>query len=142
MLDSPNIQKGSATLKVILADDHIKLLDGVKKLLAHDHSVVACVNNGRLALEATLELRPDLVVLDIEMPEMDGIRAAREMRRLGLETRILFLTVHGDKDYIAIARMLGNGYVLKSRMATDLRKAIREAMAGRFFISQQALEDK
>jgi DNA-binding NarL/FixJ family response regulator len=142
MLDSSHSQQSSATLKVILADDHIKLLDGVKKLLAPEHSVVACVNNGRLALEATLEFRPDLVVLDIEMPEMDGIQAAREMRRLGLETRILFLTVHGDEDYIAIARMLGNGYVLKSRMATDLRKAIREAMADRFFISQQILEDE
>jgi DNA-binding NarL/FixJ family response regulator len=137
MASSPNID---APLRVLLADDHIRVLDSVKKLLSADCDVVASVNNGRMALEAARVLGPDLIVLDIEMPEMDGIRAAQEMRRLGLTARILFLTVHGDEDYIAAARRLGNGYVLKSRMATDLRQAIHEAIAGRFFVSQHILE--
>ena len=111
MVSSPNID---APLRVLLADDHIRVLDSVKKLLSADCDVVASVNNGRMALEAARVLGPDLIVLDIEMPEMDGIRADQEMRRLGMTARILFLTVHGDEDYIAAARRLGNGYVLKN----------------------------
>ena len=140
MAGLPNIENKDAPLRVILADDHIRVLDGIRKLLGPDCEVVRSVSNGRMALEAAMELGPDLMVLDIEMPEMDGIRAAQEMRRRGLKILILFLTVHGDEDYLAVARTLGNGYILKSRMATDLRHAIDEAMAGHFFASQHTME--
>ena len=140
MANLPHIRKSTAPLKVLLADDHIRILESVMKLLDPDGYVVACASNGDLAVAVAQELCPDLVVLDIEMPGMDGIRAAREMRRLGLKANILFLTVHPDEEYIAAARKLGNGYILKSRMATDLRHAIHEAMAGRFFVSKHILD--
>jgi DNA-binding NarL/FixJ family response regulator len=136
----PTIENNDAPLRVLLADDHIRVLDAVQMLLGPDYDVVARVSNGHMALEGARDLGPDIVILDIEMPEMDGIRAAQEIRRLGLRARILFLTVHSDEDYIAAARTLGNGYVLKSRMATDLHHAIQEAMAGHFFVSRHVLE--
>jgi len=137
---SERVEKDDAHPSVLLADDHLKVLESAKKLLGPDYCVVAAVSNGLTALEAACELNPDLIVLDIEMPEMDGIRAAREMRRLGLKARIFFLTVHEDEDYIAAARAFGDGYVLKSRMATDLRHAIKEAISGRFFVSRRIQE--
>jgi DNA-binding NarL/FixJ family response regulator len=133
-------EKSDTRLRVLLADDHLKILENAKRLLEPDYRVVGAVSNGLLALEAARELSPDLIVLDIEMPEMDGIRAAQEMRRLGLKARIFFLTVYEDEDYIAAARTLCDGYVLKSRMSKDLPHAIREALSGRFFVSRRVLE--
>jgi len=139
--DVPEIgEKNDTRLRVLLADDHPKVLENAKKLLGPDYLVVGAVSNGMMALEAARELTPDLIVLDIEMPAMDGIRVAQEMRRIGLKSRIFFLTVHEDEDYIAAAHTFGDGYVLKSRMATDLRHAIREALCGRFFVSRRVLE--
>lgn len=126
-------------LRVLVADDHLKILENAKRLLGPDYCVVGTASNGVMALEAARELSPDLIVLDIEMPEMDGIHAAREMRRLGVKARIFFLTAHEDENYIAAARKLADGYVLKSRMSTDLRQAIREALSGRFFVSRRVL---
>lgn len=126
-------------LKVVLVDDHLKVLESETKLLGPDYRVVAAVNNGAMALKAARELRPDLIVLDIEMPGMDGIQVARQVRRMELQTRIFFLTVHDEDDYIAAAHRYGDGYILKSRMATDLRLAIKEAFCGRFFVSRRAL---
>jgi DNA-binding NarL/FixJ family response regulator len=137
MAKRSDVDNGDPPLRVLLADDHTRVLAGAKNLLDPDCEVVASVSNGRMALEAVRKLGPDLVVLDIELPEMDGIRVAREIRRLGLKVCILFLTVYSDEDYIAAARTLGTGYVLKSRMATDLHHAIEEAIAGRFFVSQR-----
>ena len=132
----PSIEESGATPTVLLADDHVRILESVQKLLGSAYQVVACVENGRLALDKAVELLPDLVVLDIDMPEMDGIRAAQEMRRLGLKARILFLSVHFEEEYIEAARKCGDGYIVKSRMATDLHLAIHEAVVGRFFLSE------
>jgi two-component system, NarL family, nitrate/nitrite response regulator NarL len=126
---------------VLLADDHLRVLDSAVKLVGSSYRIVATVSDGLTAVEVAKELSPDLIVLDIEMPGMDGIRAAQEMRRMGLQAKIIFLTVHKDEDYIAAARASGNGYVLKSRMGSDLRLAINEAFSGRFFVSRRVLEE-
>lgn len=127
--------QGNGTLKVLLADDHPNILEMGKRLLGSDYQVVGAITNGLLALEAAKELNPDLIVLDIHMPEMDGFRTAQELRRLGMKARIIFLTVEYSPDFVAVARELGHGYVLKLQMATDLHKAIEESLAGRFFAS-------
>lgn len=132
--------KREAHHRVLLADDHVGILQRIRGLLGSDYDVVAIVDNGILALKEALELQPDLILLDIEMPGMDGIQVAREIRRRGIIAHILFLSVHGDEEYIAAAQSLGNGYILKSHMATDLHTAIQEAFAGRFFLSRRALE--
>ena len=95
------------------------------------------MSDGATAVDSVRNLSPDLILLDIEMPRMDGIRAAQEMRRLGSKARILFLTVHDEEEFIAAARRFGDGYVLKSRMGSDLRHAIDEALSGGFFVSHR-----
>ena len=133
-------QESGGKLKVLLADDHVRVLASVEDLLRTDFRIVAAVTDGRSALEAAKKLHPDIVVLDITMPGLDGLHVAQELRRFGSTAKILFLTVHEDEGYIAAARTYGDGYVLKSRMRSDLRHAIDEALAGRFFVSRRTLE--
>ncbi|PYY11303.1 MAG: hypothetical protein DMG61_19410 [Acidobacteria bacterium] len=122
--------------KVVVADDHPGALHAVRKLLAEGFHVVAAVPNGELALHAVAQFDPDLVILDICMPRLDGLLTARELKAKGFKGPIVFLTVQEDEDYIFAAQALGAlGYVLKSRMRTDLLSAIDEALAGRAFIS-------
>jgi DNA-binding NarL/FixJ family response regulator len=135
----PDTETSSIGLRVLLADDHLRILESAEALLGAGYRIVATVRDGLTALTTAKELDPDLILLDIEMPEMDGIRAAQEMRRSGLKARILFLTVHDEMEYIAAARMCGDGYVLKSRMGSDLRHAVEEAFSGRFFVSRRML---
>ena len=134
---SKELEQDNPLLKVLVADDHEKVLESARRLLGSDYQVVAAVGDGVMAVEAARNLGPDLILLDIEMPRMDGIRAAQEIRHSGSKARILFLTVHDEEDYISAARRLGDGYVLKSRMGSDLRHAIDEAFSGRFFVSHR-----
>jgi len=135
-------KQSTPQLSVLLADDHVRILASAKELLCTRYRVVAAVTDGRSALEAAEKLHPDLVILDITMPELDGISTARELRRSGSNAKILFLTVHEDQANIDAARSCGNGYVLKSRMYSDLRQAIEEALTGRFFVSPHRSEPK
>jgi DNA-binding NarL/FixJ family response regulator len=132
--------ESEAKLKVLLADDHVRVLATVEDMLRTDFRIVAAVTDGRSALEAAKKLNPDVVVLDITMPGLDGLKAAQQLRRLGSTAKIVFLTVHEDEAYIAAARTCGDGYVLKSRLHSDLRVAIDEAIAGRFFVSRRTAE--
>jgi DNA-binding NarL/FixJ family response regulator len=121
--------------RIILADDYPPMLEEVSKLLESEFEVVAAVSDGALAVAAVTNLKPDAVVLDIHMPEMGGIEAAQKLRDLGSSTKITFLTIERDPEYIRLATALNACYVVKSRMARDLSIAIREALAGRVFIS-------
>lgn len=124
---------------VILADDHAGILENASRLLASNYDILATVNDGRKAVEAVLRLSPDVAVLDVAMPELDGFGAAREVKQNWSDTRIVFLTVHDDQDFIAAALASGvNGYVLKPFMQTDLILAIEDALEGRVFVSTHA----
>jgi len=96
---------------------------------------VAAVNDGAGAVQAAVDFTPDVVILDIAMPGVDGIHAARQMKQLGLTAKVIFLTVHEDADYVRAARAIGASYVRKPRMHVDLLLAIKEALAGRIFVS-------
>ncbi len=112
------------------------MLDQVTKLLAADCDVVGAVSDGRQALEAARELMPDVLVLDISMPVMNGFETAQRLRQAGAKTRIIFLTVYDDPDYAREALETGAlGYVIKTRIASDLLVTIKEAHAGRSFVS-------
>jgi len=124
---------------VVLADDHPRVLSRVGELLANECNVVAGVSDGIKVVQAALQYQPDIVVLDIGMPGLDGIQAAREVRRLTLRARLIFLTVQEDADYIRAARELGASYVVKRRMHIDLLLAVKEALAGRMFVSPRVL---
>ena len=120
---------------VVLADDHMGILNRVSEVLAQEYNVVAMVNNGADAVKAVTEFAPDVLILDITMPGMDGIKAGREIKRLGLTSKLIFLSVREDADYIEAARAIGASYVLKPRLHVDLTLALKETLAGRIFIS-------
>ena len=123
-------------IRVLLADDHEAMLDRVARLLATECNVVGTVTDGQQALDAARELKPDVLVLDISMPVMNGIETAHRLKEAGAETRIVFLTVHDDPDFAREALKAGAlGYVIKHRIASDLMMAINEAWAGRSFVS-------
>ncbi len=119
-------------IRVLLADDHEAMLDRVAGLLATECNVVGTVTDGQQALDAAMELEPDVLVLDISMPVMNGIETARRLKEAGSEIRIVFLTVHDDPDFAREALEAGAlGYVIKQRIASDLVAAIKKAHAGR-----------
>ena len=121
--------------RVLLADDHIARLESVSRLLADDFDVVGLAGDGRQALDLARRLRPDVVVLDVSMPELDGIQTLEQLRRDGPETRVVFLTMHQDDELVSAAINGGaHGYVLKSRVHSDLIGAIDHALAGRLYV--------
>ena len=94
------------------------------------------VGNGQALVDEATRLEPDVVVLDISMPVLNGIEAARKLKATGSSARVVFLTVHADPDYVNAAFGTGAlGYVLKSELASDLLPCLKEALVGRSFVS-------
>jgi len=125
--------------RILLADDHPAILKAVAGTLNPQFEVVAAVNNGKAALEAAAQTDPDVVVTDIAMPVLDGIRLARALVQKGSRAKIVFLTGQEDDDYISEALNTGSrAYVVKRRMQTDLLPALNSAMSGIFFVSPYA----
>jgi two-component system, NarL family, response regulator DegU len=123
--------------RVLLADDIVSVLDAVTELLQENFDIIGRVSDGQTALDDTMALRPDLIVLDISMPGMSGIEVARELKRRGNKTKIIFLTVHEDSDIMATCLAVGGlGYVAKVLMETDLIPAMNSALAGRPYVSR------
>lgn len=122
--------------RILLADDHPDMLGVVARLLARSFDVVGMVGDGESLVAIAAELQPDVLVVDISMPVLTGIEAAQKLKERGNPARIVFLTVHDDPDFVRASLATGAfGYVVKPRVATDLIPAIREALAGRIFIS-------
>ncbi len=122
--------------RVLLADDHPAMLALTADALAGECLVVGSVGDGRELLAEAERLHPDVIVLDITMPRLDGIEAARQLQRSQRPARLVFLTVHEDADYARAALDAGGlGYVVKTRLASDLLPAIRAALADQSFIS-------
>ena len=121
--------------RVLLADDHSAFLESVNRLLAPAFHVVALAGGGRQALDLARRFRPDVVVLDVAMPDLDGFETLAQLRRDDPETKVVFLTMHRDDEFVAAAINGGaRGYVLKSRAHLDLIAAIDHVLAGRLFV--------
>ncbi|HEY6388147.1 MAG TPA: response regulator transcription factor [Candidatus Acidoferrum sp.] len=121
---------------MVLADDHLGLLEVVRSLLKRDVDIVRCVDNGESLIEAAMELHPDVIVTDISMPRLSGLEAVDRLRESGCSSKVVFLTAHSDSDFIHAALKTGAlAYVLKTSIAADLLFAIQEALAGRVFVS-------
>jgi DNA-binding NarL/FixJ family response regulator len=126
---------GSTPPVAVIADDHIRVLDKVAEILSGLVTVVAKVYDGAAAVRATTKHKPDVVVLDVLMPHLSGIGAAREIRRLGLDTKIIFLSIQEDPEFLGPAREIGASYVFKKKMNTDLVMAVRSELSGTHFFS-------
>jgi len=123
-------------VRVLLADDQPPMLAQVARVLGGRYDIVGTVGDGLSLLESAARLDPDVIVSDITMPGIDGFGAARSLKRAGCRSRLVFLTVHEDPDFVREALSLGgDAYVVKSRLVSDLSSAIQEALAGRTFVS-------
>src|SRR5436305_2658296 len=127
--------------RVLLADDHRMIREAFARLLEPDCDVVGVVADGRALLAAAPDLRPDIVVLDIAMPLLNGLDAARQLKGLMPEVRLIFLTVSEDPDLAAEAFRAGaSGYLLKNSAASELFKAIQEVSQGRSYVTPLATQ--
>ena len=125
-----------ARARILLADDHKEIRDRAVRLLEPEFEVVGTVVDGDALLKVSAHINPDVCVIDISMPGINGIEAAIRLRENGSKARIVFLTVNEDSDFVRAALRTGAlGYVVKSRMATDLSAAINGAINGKLFVS-------
>jgi DNA-binding NarL/FixJ family response regulator len=124
--------------RVVLADDHAELFDGLRRLLEPQFEVVGTAEDGQAVLAVARDLKPDVLVLDISMPRVSGIEAARKLRLQDPTARIVFLTMHQDPALVEQALSTGAlGYVLKVAARSELVLALKEALAGRSFVSSR-----
>ena len=121
---------------ILLADDHQMFLQGLKSLLEDEFDLVGTVANGQDLVEAAGKLEPDVIVVDISMPVMNGFDAVRRLKSLGASARIIFLTMHADDRLLAEAfRCGGSGYVLKQSAGEELIIAIKQVLEGYKYVT-------
>ena len=130
-----------AIIRVLLVDDNGEMLTDLRDELSAEFEIAGTAENGDQAVREIFRLDPDIVVLDITMPVMNGLQVASLLREKRPGTKILFLTIHEEPEYISAAFSAGAcGYVTKRRLASDLRVAIREVYDGRNFLSPSLQE--
>jgi DNA-binding NarL/FixJ family response regulator len=128
--------------RVLLADDHKIVLEGLRSLLQSEFEIVGEVEDGRTLVSEAERLRPDLVVADISMPNLNGIDAARQIKKINERILIVFLTMHADVTYAAGAFEAGaSGFVLKHSAPQELVLAMREAMKGQTYVTPMIAGD-
>jgi len=127
--------------RVVIADDHSLFLEGMKRIISSDCEVVGTVTNGRDLIPLACEANPEIIFLDIAMPLLNGIEAARQIRKKNPAAKIIFVTMQFNRDYVREAFEAGaSGYVMKQAAASDLNAAIRDVQQGRFYLSPMISE--
>jgi DNA-binding NarL/FixJ family response regulator len=122
--------------RILLADDHKIVLDGLKRLLEPEFEIAGTVEDGRSLVIAAQELTPDVIVVDISMPLLNGIEAIRQIKRFDSHVKVIFLTMHPDVTYAMRAFEAGaSGYVLKHAASSELLTAMHEALKGRTYVT-------
>jgi DNA-binding NarL/FixJ family response regulator len=130
----------SREIRIVMADDHPVVREGLARVIRSDPGmkIIAQAGDGQSALAEIQSLRPDVAVLDIDMPVMDGFSVAREIQKLGLEVEVVFLTIHREEELFQAAMDLGaKGYVLKDSAVTDIIESIRAVASHQHYISPQ-----
>jgi len=125
-------------IHVLIAEDHLMVREGIRALLekAGDIHVMGEASNGQEAIEMTEALKPDVLIMDIMMPRMNGIQAAENIRELKLPTYILLLSMYSDEGFVHQALQYGvKGYVLKSSVSDELLQAVRIVAGGKTYFS-------
>ena len=130
-----------ATIRVLLVDDNGEMLTDLRDELSAEFEIAGTADNGEQAIREVMRLDPDVIVLDVTMPVMNGLQVASSLRDMHRRTKILFLTIHEEPEYISAAFSVGAcGYVTKRRLASDLALAIREVLVGHNFLSPSLLQ--
>src|SRR4051794_9357533 len=121
---------------ILLADDHNIILEAFRNLLEHEYEIVGTVADGIALLKVAVELKPDVVVIDIEMPLLNGLAAGQQLKQKLPKTKVIYVTMHEDPDLATEALRTGaSGYVLKSCAVSELLKSIHEALRGGSYVT-------
>jgi two-component system response regulator NreC len=142
-MNTTSTTMASNLTRILLADDHVVVRQGFSMILAAqwDMEVVAEVSNGREAVEKAEELKPDVCVMDVTMPELNGIEATRRLAKVAPKTRVLALSMHKDSVYVReILRAGAKGYLLKDSSAESFLSAVRSVAVGRAYLSPEVGE--
>jgi len=131
-----DLQRSPTRHRILLADDHAIIIEALRSLLSESYDVVGVVTDGRALLTEATKLRPDVIVLDVAMPLMNGLDAATHLKQLLPNAKVVFLTMKDDPNLAAAALNLGAiGYVLKHSAASELLKAISEVLRGKSYVT-------
>jgi DNA-binding NarL/FixJ family response regulator len=123
---------------VLLADDHMMIAEAFRHLLEPQYQVIATVSDGRALLETALELKPDVVVVDVGMPLLNGLSAGQQLKQRMRRTKVVYVTMNEDPDVAAEALRTGaSAYLLKSSAASELIRAIQMALKGKSYVTPQ-----
>lgn len=126
------------THTVLIADDHKLFVEGIRGLLEPEFQVLGSVEGGRQLLEKALEQHPDVVLIDISMPGLNGIDAMRQLRKAGCTSKLVILTMHAEPEFVSEAMDAdADGYVLKSSDPEEMLQALRETLLGRRYVAAQ-----
>lgn len=131
-------------IRIMIADDHSIVREGLKQLLEleSDFEVVGQASNGVETIERVKELKPDVLLLDINMPIMNGIKALKKLKEEGIDTKVVILTIHEDREYLIETMQIGaSGYILKDSDSASFFKAIRDANSGESYIQPKLAAD-
>lgn len=122
--------------RLLLADDHRIVVEGLRAILTPEFDLVGIVDDGRKLVEAAMDLAPEIIVADISMPHLNGLDAIAQLKDLGCTAKVVFLTMHKDTTYAARALALGaSGFVLKHAASTELLEAVRTARNGGVYLT-------
>ena len=122
--------------RVLLGDDHTLVLDGFRKLLEDQCEIVGAAEDGRTLLRMAQDLDPDIITLDISMPQLNGVDAAKKLKKLLPRTKLIFVTMHADPAYVNEAFKAGaSGYLLKRSAGSELRQAVQSVMEGQCYVT-------
>lgn len=128
--------------RILMADDHSIVLAGLRKLVEAEGEVVGAVEDGRALVKEAQKLRPDIILLDISMPLLNGLDAARQLRKLVPESKLIFLTMHATPTYATEAFKAGaSGYLIKRSAASELKHAIHAVMRGQHYMTPLITKD-
>lgn len=122
--------------RILIADDHLLVAEGIQKLLESDVEVAGIFSDGRSLIRAVTDIHPDLIIIDISLPLLNGLDAARQIKQVDPKIKMLMLTMHADQGFVVEAFRVGvAGYVLKQSLSNELQHAVREVLKGNTYIS-------
>lgn len=129
-------------LRILMADDHSLVLAGLRRLVEDEGDVVGAVEDGRALIEEAKRQRPDIIFLDISMPLLNGLDAARQLKKLMPDSKLIFLTAHATPTYVAEAFKVGaSGYLIKHSAAAELKQAIQTVRQGRHYMTPSVTKE-
>ena len=127
---------------ILLADDHTLIIEGFRRILEGHYNLVGTATDGRALLDSAKALQPDIIILDVSMPLLNGIDAAAQIKKICPHTKLIFVTMHSDTDYVRAAFEAGaSAYVLKRSAVDELEQAIRAVLAGHAYITPLITKD-